>query len=153
MKNTNLARKHLDNRLKRLKPVDEFARPPRGWIRAIREAIGMTADQLASRVGVSQPRIIAIERAEQHGAITMNTLSRTAEALDCTLVYALVPNGLLETQVRERAIQLAAEQLARVDHTMRLEDQAVGTEDLEDERERLAAEFLRGNLHRLWDNV
>jgi predicted DNA-binding mobile mystery protein A len=152
MKNTDIARKHLDNRLKRLKPVDEFVRPPRGWIRAIREAIGMTADQLASRLGVSQPRIIAIEKAEQHGAITMNTLSRAAEALDCTLVYALVPNSMLETQVRDRATQLAAEQLARVDHTMRLEDQEVGTEDLADERARLVAELLRGNLHRLWDN-
>src|SRR4051794_24673568 len=103
MINTDLARKHLDRRLAGLQPATEFARPPRGWIRAVREAVGMTAKQLAHKLGVSQPRVIAMENAEQRGAITLNSLNRVAEAFDCTLVYALVPNRTLDAFVRERA--------------------------------------------------
>jgi predicted DNA-binding mobile mystery protein A len=146
-----LARKHLDRRLARLQPTTEFARPPRGWIRAIRDALGMTAAQLARRLGVSQPRVIAMEKAEQRGAITLTSLSNAAEALDCTLVYAMVPNRTLDAVVRERAIDVATEHLARIDHSMRLENQGLEAEDLLAERKRLTAELLRGNLHRLWD--
>jgi predicted DNA-binding mobile mystery protein A len=146
-----LARKHLDRRLKQLKPVSDFARPSRGWIRAIREAIGMTAEQLASRIGISQPRIIAIEKAEQSGAITLNSLSKAAEALDCTLVYALVPNGTLENLVVERANLIAAHHMAQLDHTMRLENQAIEEEDLPAAHKRLTDGLLSGNLHRIWD--
>jgi predicted DNA-binding mobile mystery protein A len=145
-----LARKHLDRRLARLQPVEELARPPRGWLRAIREALGMTSAQLAARLKVSQPRILAMEKAEQRGAITLDTLERAAQALDCTLVYALVPNGSLDGLVRERASKIAAERLARLDHSMRLEDQGVPAETLDAERERLAEELLR-HPRRLWD--
>ena len=152
MANTDLARKHLDRRLNHFEPPGEFVRPPRGWVRAIREAIGMTGEQLARRVGVSQSRIMAIEKAEAGGSITLSTLAKVAEALDCTLVYAIVPNTSLDAIVNERARNVAGEQLARIDHTMRLEDQGVDAEDLLLERNRLAAELVRGNLRRLWDN-
>src|SRR6187402_1584857 len=99
----DLARKHLDRRLSGLKPVSDWARPPRGWIRAIRDAVGMTAEQLATRIGVSQPRVMAIEKAEARGSLTLQSLTRAAEALDCTLVYALVPNESLDVMVRKRA--------------------------------------------------
>ena len=46
------ARQRLDERLMALKPVDRFKPPPRGWVRAIRDAIGMTGAQLASRLGL-----------------------------------------------------------------------------------------------------
>ena len=147
----DLARKNLDRRFAKLRPVDQWARPPRGWLRAIREAIGMTAKQMAARLGVSQPRIVALEEDEQRGAVTLETLRRAAEALDCTLVYALVPNKPLEDMVRDRAGKVAAERIANVDHTMRLEKQGISSKELQAERERLAAELLRGNLRRLWD--
>lgn len=146
-----LARKHLDRRLARLRPVGELARPPRGWLRAIRDALGMTAEQLAGRLGVSAPRVLAMEKAEQRDAVTLATLDRAAQALDCTLVYALVPNDTLDALVRARARKIASDRLARVDHTMRLEDQGMPEEELAAERDRLASELLRGSLRRLWD--
>jgi predicted DNA-binding mobile mystery protein A len=145
-----LARRHLDRRLARLQPLDELARPPLGWLRAIREAIGMTAAQLASRLKVSQPRVLAMEKAEQRGAITLATLERAAEALGCTLVYALVPNGSLDGLVREQARKIAADRLAHVDHSMRLEDQGLPAATLDAERDRLIEELLR-HPRRLWD--
>jgi predicted DNA-binding mobile mystery protein A len=97
-------------RLRRLKIIESIARPPEGWLRSIREALGMTMAQLARRLDVSQPRIVAIERAEVSGAISLATLERAAEALGCSLVYALVPRASLEKTVEERAGHLAEKQ-------------------------------------------
>lgn len=149
----DLARKNLDRRLAKLRPADQWARPPRGWLRAIRDALGMTAAQMAVRLGVSQPRILALEQDEVRAAVTLKTLSRAAQALDCTLVYVLMPNQPLEEMVQKRANRVAAERIASVDHTMRLENQGLSGKDLQAERERLAAELLRGNLRRLWDEA
>jgi len=80
----DLARKHLDKRLAQWQPISELACPPRGWIRAIRETIGMTAAQLADRLNVSQPRVFALEKSEVSGALTLETISRVAHALNCT---------------------------------------------------------------------
>ena len=147
----DLARKNLDRRFAELMPPDQWTRPPKGWLRAIRDAIGMTTAQMATRLGVSQPRIIALEQDEARGAVTLDTLNRAAQALDCTLVYALVPNQTLEQMVRKRADKIAAARIASVDHTMRLESQGLSQKDLQAERERLAIELLHGNLRRIWD--
>jgi len=148
-----LARKHLDQRLARLQKAGELARPPRGWLRAVRDSLGMTAAQLAVRLQVSQPRIVEMEKAEQRGAITLDTLERAARALDCTLVYALVPNGgSLDGLVRKQASQVVAETVSRVDHSMKLENQGVSAKTLKEERERLAEELLR-RPRRLWDQL
>lgn len=148
-----LARKHLDRQLASDRDRLMLARPPRGWIRAIRDALGMSTAQLAARLGVSQPRVVDIERRETQDAITLSTLRKAAEALDCTLVYALVPNRSLDETVRERAGKLADARLGRVHHTMRLEDQALGPDDLASERERLVEDLLRGDPRRLWDEA
>ncbi len=98
-----VARRQLDKRLNLLRNMKGLARPSRGWIKAIREALGMTTAQLAKRIGVSQPRAVAIEKAEAESAITLNSLERAARALDCRLVYALVPRDPLEELVSARA--------------------------------------------------
>ncbi|KRP85840.1 hypothetical protein AOQ72_04145 [Bradyrhizobium yuanmingense] len=83
--------RHLDSRFATLRALSHSQRPPKGWIRAIRDALGMTTAQYAKRLGVSQPRIVELERSEQGGSVTLNTLQRAAEALGCRLVYVLVP--------------------------------------------------------------
>lgn len=147
----NLARKQLERRIALLR-APEFARPPRGWVKAIREALGMTAAQLGGRVGVSQSRIARIERDEVEDAVTLATLRRVAEGMDCKLVYALVPNEPLDEVLRARARAQAEAQLKRTYHSMRLENQALDKRDLDEECERLAAEILAGDPRRLWDS-
>jgi predicted DNA-binding mobile mystery protein A len=147
-----LARKQLHRRLTPLRKAEGLARPPRGWIKAIREAMGMTTAQLGRRSGISQSRIPRIERGEVDSTLTMKTLRHVAEAMDCTLVYALVPNRPLDEMLRERAQAIADERVARTHHTMRLENQALTKAALKDERERLVAELLRGDPRRLWDS-
>jgi predicted DNA-binding mobile mystery protein A len=126
MKKARLAaqsRSRLDERFQELGPVQRYAAPVRGWIKGIREALGMTTAQLAGRLGMKQPSVVAIEQSEARGAIQLATLRRVAEALDCTLVYALVPNKPLEEIVRERARAFARRRRGPVEHSMLLEDQ------------------------------
>jgi len=106
MKKASLAlqsRTRLDERFKEMGPLGQFAPPVRGWIKAIREALGMSSTQLAKRIGVKQPSVIGMEHSEARGTIELATLRRVAEALDCTLIYALVPKTPLETVVQGRA--------------------------------------------------
>src|SRR5476651_904839 len=118
---TERGRKRLDERLEPLneKPLQV---PPKGWIRAIRDALGMSGVQLAKRLKVSPQTVEAMEKSEAAGTIQLNTLKRAAEAMDCTLVYALVPRTSLENTIKSRARQIATTALARVSHTMKLED-------------------------------
>ncbi|MER9594002.1 mobile mystery protein A [Mesorhizobium sp. M0244] len=120
------ARRRLDERLSGLKPEDRFRPPPKGWIRAIRDALGMTGVQLATRLGIRPQTVEAIEKSEASGSIQLSTLRRAAEAMDCTLVYALVPNASLEDAVKQRARKIAIRDLQRVAHTMKLEAQGTG---------------------------
>jgi predicted DNA-binding mobile mystery protein A len=126
------ARKRLDERLAAVKVASAFAAPPpRGWIRAIRDAIGMSGPQLARRLGVSPQSLDQTERSESNGSIQLSTLRRYAEALESTLVYALVPNTSLEQMVQARARRIALIVLGRVSQTMKLEDQETSNRDLE----------------------
>lgn len=121
----NRARDRLDSKLASIKPVDRFATPPKGWVRAIRDAIGMTGAQLGKRLGMTAQGIVSLERSEAHGTIQLNTLRRAAEAMDCVLVYALVPKTSLTEMVDRRAREIALRALGRVSHSMALEDQQV----------------------------
>ena len=113
----------LDETLSRFKNVQRVSPPPKGWIRAIREALGMTGKQLAERLNVRQPRIPILEKDEISGAVSMRTMRQAAEALDCVFVYALVPRSTLENTIREQVRQIAIERMKRTTHTMILEDQ------------------------------
>jgi predicted DNA-binding mobile mystery protein A len=147
---TLLARKNLDRRLSKLNR-EAVAMPPFGWVRAIREALGMSPQKLAERMGVSRPRVNTIEKAEVTGSTTIKTLREAAEAMNCTLVYAIVPTTTLDEILREQAAKKADVELARHHHTMRLENQAMDKRDLAVERERLVADMLAGSLRRVWD--
>ena len=146
------ASQQLDRRFANLKPLADAATPPpRGWIRAVRDGLGMTAAQLAERIGVRQPRISELERAEASGHITVKSLERAAEAMGCRLVYALVPVKPLTEMIEERAAMLADRHLASVEQTMRLEDQSVTDKARHSEAyQRLIDELVRRPA-RLWD--
>src|SRR6266478_4203308 len=128
MKKAKLAaqsRSYLDKRFKKIGTVPLFTPPVRGWIKAIRGGLGMSTAQLAKRLRIKQPSVIALEKSEAKATIEIATLRRVAEALDCTLVYALVPKKPLEAIVRGRARTLARRRLEAVEHSMMLENQKV----------------------------
>ena len=119
-----LARLRLDARLQPLREIQDATAVPRGgWLRAIRQALGMTRDDLAGRLGVTSSTVVRIEASEQRETIQLDTLRRAAAALDCELVYALVPRQPLEQAVEEQRTKLARELNAKVQTHMALEGQ------------------------------
>lgn len=142
------SRSQLQERFRKLGPARLYAPPVRGWIKAIRQALGMSTAQLAQRLKIKQPSLVALEQSEAKGTIELATLRRAAEALDCTLVYALVPNKTLEKMVRDRARLFMRNRRRRVEHTMLLEDQPVKAKNAE----ALLDEMIRETNPRLfWD--
>jgi predicted DNA-binding mobile mystery protein A len=146
------ARRQLDKRLNVLVNPDALARPPRGWVKAIREALGMTADQLGRRMAVTKQRALELEESEARGAVTLESLERAAHALDCRLVYALVPRMPLDDIVQERATRLARKQLRATGHNMALEDQAVDPADEEEQLRRLSQDLIDKSGSVLWED-
>ena len=145
------ATRQLDQRFKALRPLVAVSRPPKGWVRAVRDALGMTGTQLAKRMGVAQPRVFEIEHAEISGSLTIKSLERAAEALGCRVIYALVPEKTLAETVKQQAELVAERQLAQVEQTMSLENQSVKDGTARKEmRARLITELLRKPA-RLWD--
>ena len=125
------SRQRLDERLSEFRRVVRSEPPIRGWTKAIRESLGMTTAQLAKRLGIKQPSVVAIEQSEVKGSIELATLRRVAEALDCRLVYAFVPKKTLETTIRDRAGAWVRRRRAAVEHSMLLEDQMVEERNFE----------------------
>ena len=147
-----LARRQLDKKLATLKNKEAFVRPRRGWIKSIREALGMTAAQLGRRLGVSQPRVTAIEKAEVEGALTLESLEKAAHALDCQLVYALVPRESLNGLLRHRAERKARAMIKATGHSMALEAQAVDQETQAEQFEELVRHLLDKAGSEMWDD-
>ena len=146
------ARRQLDKRLNLLRNKESFARPPRGWIKAIRESLGMTTRQFAKRIGIVQSRAVDIEKAEVKGSITLDSMERAARALDCELVYALVPRNPLETMVEERATRIAKRRLKQAAHSMALEDQSVTEEDKKEQIKELERQLTQKSGSALWED-
>jgi predicted DNA-binding mobile mystery protein A len=127
-------------------------RPPVGWVRAIREALGMSAAVLAKRLEITPSGFRKLEQAEAADAITLATLRRMAEALDCDLQYALVPRRPLRTMRFQQALKLAQEWQQRADRTMALEAQTIqeSSATAQQRLEAMAQEILHSSATRLW---
>lgn len=102
----------------------------------------MSSTELAARLGVSQQTVSDLERSELHETIKLDTLRRAAAALDCELVYALIPSASLDDAVRAQARRAATAHLGRVAHHSLLEDQTVSDDDTTSQLDELAARFV-----------
>jgi len=138
------ARRSLDRRFNALRGFAQQSTPPRGgWLRAIRQALGMSTSDLAERLGVNQTTVARIEANERSGRVQLDTLARAADALGCDIVYALIPREPLEMRVDNRAREVAVKLVSAVDHSMALEDQRVSASAAHDQ--------LRDQIERLRD--
>ena len=146
-----IARRQLDTTLVKFGEIKRMQLPAKGWIRAVREALGMSGKQLAGRLQVSQPRVFKLEQDEPSGALTLKTMRQVAEALDCVFVYALVPRTSLEETVRTQARAVASERFQRVSHSMLLEEQGLSTQEQKDSLDDAIEELVRETPKDLWD--
>ena len=143
---TAQAREALDRRLTPLGPASRYAPPRLGWIRAVRDALGMSAADLASRMDISGASVRSLEENEISGGIRLSSLQRAASAMDCTLAYAFIPNESLQGTVRRQAQWVLQQQVHRANQTMALEAQEA--EVLESSREAQLQQIV--DSRRLW---
>ena len=151
IKYQHIALKQLDRSLAQYTPLKNLRLPQKGWLRAIRNALGMSGRQLGQRLGVSKMRVADMERAEVKGAMTLKSLRRAAEALDCTFVYALVPNTSLEDTLHNQAQKKARQDMVRASHTMALEGQDLPPEEIEKTIDSVADHLMDKMPRTLWD--
>ena len=145
-----LLREQLDNKLSKFKEFAVQGPTTLGWIKTIREALGMTSNDLASRVGVNQSRIIHMEQSEAEGNIKISTIRRVADALEMDFAYAFVPRTSLNEMVRQQAKKIALKKIDRLNHTMRLEMQELSMEEKEKALKDMIDRILIDDLKDFW---
>ena len=153
MNKKKLIREQLEISLQKFEPLHAVNIPKKGWIRAIRDGLGMTARQLASRLGTTQQSVARIEKDEQTGSVTIKTMQRIAECLDCIFVYGFVPNSTLEDAIRKQAQIIAAKRLSQASQTMLLENQMLSNAENEKVFADMVDELANKLPSYLWDKA
>lgn len=142
-------RKILDQKLSQYSKIN-FTVPKNGWIKAIREALGMTTVQLGQRMNIAASNVTILEKREITQTTSLDTMERAANAMGCKFVYALIPNTTLEEVVQTQAKKSAKELIWEIHHHMKLEKQKVNTEIEKEQIQDLAQEILTQMDSRLW---
>lgn len=148
-----IARQQLDKTLSDYAALKQNSPPVKGWIRAIREALGMSGKQLANRLKVSQPRIPRLEQDELSGVVSLKTMRQAAEAMDCVFVYAIVPRTTLVESVRAQARKVAESRTQRVSHSMLLEAQSLSDKEQLASLDAAVDELVREMPKDLWEST
>jgi predicted DNA-binding mobile mystery protein A len=144
--------KQLDKKLKKLKNIainTNTHLPTIGWLATIRSALGMTTKQLGKRLSISQQAAASLEKREIDQTITLKSLSKAAEALNCRLVYYLVPNKSLEETIEVQIDKKAQESLLYIEHSMKLEDQGVEEQKLYLDKLKQKIQLTKSN--KIWE--
>jgi predicted DNA-binding mobile mystery protein A len=92
----------LDRSAERL---NDLQPPDKGWISAMRMALGMSAEQVAQRKGVSRNAVYQAERSEKDGAVSIKQMEQMAAAMGGHFVYAIVPNAPVEQLKHKQAVR------------------------------------------------
>lgn len=122
-------RRILDNQLQKMPAASTFNTPKMGWIKSIRRSLGMSAADLGARLGIAPQSVLTLERSEIAGRARMDSLKKVAEAMDCSFVYAFIPNSSLEEFVQRQIQEVIKEKMKKVSHSMKLEGQAADLSD------------------------
>lgn len=147
-----LRRRQLDAQFATLLREPLPPRPDQGWLRTIREALGMSLRQLGERAGITKGSVAQMEKREAEGAITLNSIRKLATAMEAEFHYFVLPKGGLQATVRRRAESLAKSLAKEVADSMALEDQTTSGERLRELIEHHAARLLEDE-GALWDDV
>lgn len=125
----DIVRQGLDERLPILRETAAAAiRPTRGWLRAVREATGIKQAKIAQHIGVQRQTYAQLESSEARGSISLSSLQKAADAMDCDVVYYLVPRAKAAATYADLARRHDPKfrHLQASEHSMALENQAVG---------------------------
>lgn len=147
----NLRIRQLDSALEPFRALLRRPPPSEGWVRTIREALGMSLRQLSERTGLSKTSVSNAELTERRGSVRLETLQKLAEGMGCDLVYALVPKESLQRTIEQQAEHIAERLVGRVSESMELEDQGVPEEETRRQIREMVDELLRDRRRDFWD--
>lgn len=133
--------KNAENRRSEILKALSYMNVKPGWIKYTRSVFGMTLKELARLTGLSLPTIAQTEQREAQGKVTIDTLNKVANAMDCDLVYAFVPRDGISDLMQKKAMEKAKRTILKADTHMSLEDQKV-TEDIKFRIDNLAEKLL-----------
>jgi predicted DNA-binding mobile mystery protein A len=152
MRNNKLQFQQLNEKMDQLNGLQHVIVPPIGWIKAIRNGIGMSMEQLGKKLSITKQGVMDIEKREKEGAITIKSMQEIAKAMDTQFVYGFVPKtGSLEQMIEYRALEIASKIVERTSTTMKLEDQANSKERIEKAIKERATEIINKTPKILWD--
>ena len=143
--------RQLDDVLASFKELRERHPPDSGWTNVVRETLGMSIQQLATRIGMSKTAVASAENNEARGTVQMDTLRRLADGLECDLVYAIVPRTSLQDSIEKQALKKAGLLVGRVSDTMELENQGVSDSERRIQIEEIAEEILQTKGRDFWN--
>ncbi|WP_315708590.1 mobile mystery protein A [Brenneria uluponensis] len=149
----NLQIKQVDKIITELNSRKKIRFPKKGWINLIRTSLGMSTRALGERIGLSQSRVSLIEKGEVEGSLTLNTLEKVAEGLNCDVVYYFVPKegdtleGLREKQAFKKADFLNS----YTEIHMSLEKQSTSPTFQSTNRDKIKEELLKKWPRDFWD--
>ena len=148
-----LLQRQMDKKLLKIKGLLEISTPPhKGWIQAISQALGMPGTILAKRMKIAQPTLAKMQKAEASGSITLSSLEKAAEALECRLMYVLIPKTSLKETIKTRATKVAKKMVEEVSISMALESQGISKPERERQAQEMAEELARQGGRKLWSD-
>jgi predicted DNA-binding mobile mystery protein A len=145
-------RTQLDKKLVFLRDYYASGIPQSGWIKALREALGLSSLQLGKKAGLDQSRVSRLESAEKTGNLKIASLQKIAKGLGMQFVYGFVPEGSLEAMVNARAKEIALKRVKRLDDTMRLEKQGLSDEEQKKAFDDMVEKILVSQPKDFWDD-
>ena len=152
MRNDKLQFQQLNEKMDKLTVLQQIIMPPIGWIKAIRNGIGMSMEQLGKMLSITKQAVMDIEKREKEGAITIKSMQEIAKVIDMKFVYGFVPNaGSLEQMIETRSLEMATKIVQRSSTSMKLEDQVNSKERIEKAIKERAAEIINKTPKILWD--
>lgn len=152
MRNNKLQVQQLNEKMVQLAGMQQVIVPPIGWIKAIRNGIGMSMEQLGKKLSITKQGVMDMEKREKEGAITIKSMQEIGKAINMQFVYGFVPNnGSLNQMIENRALEMATKIVERTSTTMKLEDQVNSKERIEKAIKERAAEIINKTPKILWD--
>lgn len=139
--------KQLDDKLISLKALEI---PANGWINTLRNSLKMTLSVLAEKMN-TKPQVVQIfEKNETKGTITLNSMHKIADAMDCRFVYAIVPKTSLREIIENQAQKSAVTMVKRISHSMNLESQGIGEKGEQEQISEIKKTLLDNFSKKLW---
>jgi len=137
--------KSYQEKFNNLKKV-RIEKPLQGWIKTIRELLGMTTTQFSNKLKISQPRLVFMEKNEKN--LKLSTMEKIADELNCDFVYALIPRENINDIIYNRAKQKALQIVTKVNNNMMLENQLSENKEILEET---IEELLNKKITKIWD--